>query len=754
MAQTRLWILASALATASVFPGPLPAQSFRWGGTEFNAVRKISIPSGKQYSMVVTQFFHHGQIAPDGKNVVVVAQDKKLVKSRVLQVGPGDYCRLVFETAGSQRNYEVYYGGDPPAEDAVGPWTSITGLLLETRRYKQCNLNSLDSVREAFESSERIGADYVPNVRHAHNPFSLKAEPFLSRYSGYLRIPKAGKYGFMTSSQDCSFLLIDERLVVAAPGRHPPQRRARTGSRKDIQLSAGPHKFEYYHAASGPQARMVVAWEVSPKEPKPKPTAIPSELFGTGSIGRVPAGPVSLRTAKLVPDFMVNIAGDVPLPDNNSPLIGVKFADMSPKSLSVNAKVLWDFGDGQTGEGPNPVHVYLHADTYTVTMTVRRSGKPFEMTNRVYVDRPVLTPKDKLHSLDEYLPILKTYDPETLDGFGLRQLVLAYQWKADLILAAPAAGKVDDKKRSDEEKAEPDRPQSPAEARKEAEARKAEAKEYIAAAVAAGAAAFQKQSAAKNDEDLIKLARLVGPMARDQLGESRLAGQIWHGAAEKISNPTFKAECEIAAADIAASDLVNAEVARSFLEAAAAHLGKNKKGPVAGRLERVWGDYYALTGDGEAARKAYLKAETITGSTRKHIERIAWRGAHSRSTEEFLRNGDLDRAAAQLHAWETEFPADKIGGYLTLLYARYWAGRGLYDQAVASADRLLTVNPESPYIDQLLLLAADCELQRGRVDRALATLHSLVNDYPGSPLVPAARKNIAALEAKQKKTPK
>jgi len=43
---------------------------------------------------------------------------------------------------------------------------------------------------------------------------------------------------------------------------------------------------------------------------------------------------------------------------------------------------------------------------------------------------------------------------------------------------------------------------------------------------------------------------------------------------------------------------------------------------------------------------------------------------------------------------------------LTLLYARYWAGRGQYDQVVSLSDQLLAVNPDSPYIDHLLLLAA------------------------------------------------
>ena len=42
--------------------------------------------------------------------------------------------------------------------------------------------------------------------------------------------------------------------LVAAPGRHGPERRALPGNRKEVELSAGRHTFEYYHAASGPSA--------------------------------------------------------------------------------------------------------------------------------------------------------------------------------------------------------------------------------------------------------------------------------------------------------------------------------------------------------------------------------------------------------------------------------------------------------------------------------------------------------------------
>ena len=63
------------------------------------------------------------------------------------------------------------------------------------------------------------------------------------------------------------------------------------------------------------------------------------------------------------------------------------------------------------------------------------------------------------------------------------------------------------------------------------------------------------------------------------------------------------------------------------------------------------------------------------------------------------------------------------------------------------------VNADSPYVDQLLLLAAECEVKRGKKDRAIATLHSLLSGYPGSPLVPEAKQKLSELEGTESKQP-
>ena len=61
---------------------------------------------------------------------------------------------------------------------------------------------------------------------------------------------------------------------------------------------------------------------------------------------------------------------------------------------------------------------------------MKHNGRPVEMVNRIYVDRPLLFAQDKPHTLNQYLRNLETYQPRTLDAASLRQLVSAYEAKA------------------------------------------------------------------------------------------------------------------------------------------------------------------------------------------------------------------------------------------------------------------------------------------------------------------------------------
>ena len=741
-----LWVL---ISSGSVLWG----QSFRCAGTEFNAQRPVRIPPDRRYSVVVVEFYHHGEIRPGGANVLAATERLRPVPTRVLQLGPGDFCRVAFQTEPSENNYVILYGGEPPSPENIPAWTNRDGLLFEARKFKpEVNLFSFESVRRAFESAEPIGADYVEGVLHGFNPVWPRPEPFLSRYSGYLQIPARGKYGFYISSEDCSFLLIDGKLVAEAPGRHRPERVARPGLRRDVELEPGLHRFEYYHAAAGPTATMIAAWEPNPSDAKPQPQPIPPEAFRAWAIGRETAGPPSTRRERLLPDFTFEATSDVPLPDNPEALIGVQFTNTSPPELSTRVRIQWDFGDGQTSEEVNPFHVYLRPGIYTVKLSVTRAGRPVEIAHRIFVDQPTYgitrraqaqKQQQSFATIDQFLPHLAGYDARKLDAPSLRQLVLAYQWKAMLVLGVeepPQPGVAPSATGGESS------PQQLAQRKKELASKRAEASKWIRAAVDAGRVAFLEQSAAKGDAELLGLARLVGPMARDWLGDPKLAAAIWQGAAERLTAPEAKTEAEVEAADILLNDLANPKAALPLLESAQKRLGNINRGAVAAKLARVLADYHAATGDGEAARRFYLQAEERLQSSRTYIERIAWQGAHSRSVEDFLQVEWYERAAEQLRAWEAEFPADKMEGYLSYLLARYWLGRGQLAPANLVLEQLLTVNSASPYADLVLFAVAEGEAGRGEPERAVALLTQLVRDYPGSPVVPEAKALLAKLE--------
>jgi PKD repeat protein/predicted negative regulator of RcsB-dependent stress response len=730
---------------------PVAAQSFRRGGTEFQAQREVVVPSDKGIAVAVVEFLHHGAIAADARNVGVVSRNQQFVPCRVLQLGPGDFCRLAFQPLPLQPVYQVLYGGPPVVPGTVPAWTSREGLLLETRAYRPCDLNTPEAVRAAFEDAPPIGADYVDGILHACNPFSLVQDPFMSRYTGTLQIAAPTRYGFYLATQDCGFLFIDGRLVASAPGRHPPLRHARPKARVDVQLTAGPHAVEFYHVAAGAEAMMALLWEVNPGDAKSQSERLPAEVWNTARIAKLPVGPMSTQEARFVPDFTYRIEGDVPLPDSDLALVRVAFQDTSARALTTNARLMWEFGDGQVSEEPQPTHVYLRPGLYPVKLSVGRAPRVITTTNRIYVDRPlILQRRPQLDTLADYLPQIAKYAPAALDAVALRQLVAAYEAQAARLEAPPDPAEAEALARPRRRKAKLQ--ELPPEAVRELPAesvaeRRAEAQRQLAAAVEAGQTAFVGPSAAEGDEPLLALARRLGPLARERLGQSELAFKIWDGAVRRIQTPAARAECAVEAADIAVNDLGNLPAAKMFLDGAKTLLGEGGRGPLASAWARVWGDYCAATGAGPAAREAYDQAERLRATGKSLIAQNAWRGAHNRSAEEFLQAGLLDRAAAEIHAWQREFPGEKIDGQVTYMHARYWAARNKYEPAIALANQLLTVNADSPYADQILLLAAVCESQRGNAKAASATLHALLKDYPGSPLVPQAREALDRLAA-------
>ena len=135
--------------------GPTPHES---GEAEQRAYyqRKVQVPLHATLpAVVMTEFFTHGELDEKAESLAVYDGRHEPVSWRILQVGPGDYCRIAFQTTPKQHLYKIYYGGK--AETRKPPaWTSTAGLLLETRRWANCDLNSLDSVPGGSASVEPL----------------------------------------------------------------------------------------------------------------------------------------------------------------------------------------------------------------------------------------------------------------------------------------------------------------------------------------------------------------------------------------------------------------------------------------------------------------------------------------------------------------------------------------------------------------------------------------------------------------------
>lgn len=76
---------------------------------------------------------------------------------------------------------------------------------------------------------------------------------FFVRWTGVIRIPKAGRYMFYTESDDGSRVLIGGKLVVDNGGNHIPEEKS-----GEVDLSAGDHpiKIEYFENNGGASCRL------------------------------------------------------------------------------------------------------------------------------------------------------------------------------------------------------------------------------------------------------------------------------------------------------------------------------------------------------------------------------------------------------------------------------------------------------------------------------------------------------------------
>ncbi len=626
---------------------------------------------------------------------IVVYGRARPVLSRILQVGPGDFVRLVFRPQRNQARHWIYSGGELSApasgELDTSPWGA--GLLVETREFVGCDLNSLNSLREAFARASPIGSRIVQQIFHRTNPCAPGSGPFFSRYRGTLQINRAGKYKFFTSSQDCSFLLIDGKVVASAPGRHGPVARARYGG--EIELSAGPHRFEYWHAAAGTAACMVAAWQPPGAE---RPSLIPPSAFGADRAARLRTSGLERRSGKDLPDFVVEHLGAVSLPENKGRLVRVRFVFTGAVGMLRAGKRSWDFGDGQESSADSPVHIYLKPGIYRVRLRITpRGGSPVEVASRVPIwpEPPDPGRPAKEDDIQHYAAAVKNYTAAGLDPESLLVLARVLEYVEEW--------------------------------------------ELLCDKVQEGLANRSQTIAALH---IFPLLDIAVPAARVRLHKPEQAVHILRLAAARTASPEDRASLLLRAADISVNDMNRPNLAGELLD----HLpvGTDQLRPDdQAAYWRIRGDVLARLGKPEPARDAYRRAARLHAAGTATA--IARSGSYGRTIEGLLQDGNFVLAHLQLIAWVDEFPGCKLTGYWHLLRAQLALQERRYDEAIRTVQDGLLVAPDSPYADQLLWIEADASEASKDLVRATRALEQLLDEYPGSPLVEKARNRLREL---------
>lgn len=633
--------------------------------------------------MGVVTFYTGGLAAADGKDVRVftASGEPALVPHRVIMAGPGDRLRVAFATAKGVRKYHLYYGNAKAEAPAAG-LDIRRGVLYEVRSGRASDAEKVDQVRRAFAQAQPQGAAFVDNIFFGHNPFG-PSENFISRFTGHMVVDRPGEYRIATTSDDCSFVLIDDKLCVEWGGVHGAVGDARYSA--PVMLSRGMHKLEYWHAQGGGEAVAEAAW-LRPGELRYE--VIPAAAFAPVAVAAL--SDIQIRGRRISPDFCVTIEGESFLDDFYP--VRVAFQNSSSPGSGENMTYRWDFGDGQTSAQKEPTHVYLQHGTYKVRLTVTWGPQRAEITNRVAIERNWWKQSaNRVEPLEEYAQRVGSYVYERLDPEGLGRAV-------DLF------------------------------------ARVRNRREQVRALEAL----VFKVRGVPEEQMMIRAGELVALYRRAKLHAE--AVKAWQRAEAAVRSTDRKAAAAIGAAKVTLWDLDHVGDAEKEYRRVLADYAK-ASGRTLRDVHIGLGDVACRRGDTEAAMAAYRQAERIPLgglAARNPTLRVS---SLARYVEEYTRTRDFDAAEQYLETWYDEFPSHRVTGQAPLLEARLRFAQEHYEAVMRIAGELVGVNRDSPFAADALFLSAEAALKLDRGDDARRSLAQIVDDYPEH----ARREEAAAL---------
>lgn len=657
-----------------------------WWNRNWPYRRAVTVPAHKPTRLpgddiAVVTMPTCGLIRADGSDVRVATVGRAELPARVLMVGPGDSVKVAFAIRGVAGRCYVYFGSPKP-EPPKEPLDIRRGVLMETWAYGGGGIRSLPQVRQVFAKAKRLlGRDFRDRLFVGHNPFGPQSS-IASRFTAWLICPADGEYQFACSSQDASFLLVDDQVVVDNGGHHPPQQDVRM--RGSLALKKGLHKLTFYHVNATGDPVAVAAWQ-PPGEPRIWPIS-PKEL---APVVAAEPGPMEHYGTSTGIDFLPRYGGETFLRD--SYYQRWSFEALTVGQVARPADLQWDFGDGQHAASPKAEHVYFLPGEYTVALTAKSYRGQLTCRNRIFVSRPwdqVAT--NRLESVAAHARIAGEYDFAALTPEANGHAVLLLE-RAGATAALRRAGQA-----------------------------------FLARSEAPAA-----------------LVGLVVPILAEGLPpQERLSAYLKAGGMTR-STPVRAAMVE-AAGRTCLQELNDTEQAMKLFQQVVRQFGPTTTAQAIRRAKIGIGDVWRLRGDYEEAKRAYATAGYGAAVNVARLEII--KGDYARHAEDYLRKDRFADAREYLEQWQGDIPLDKLEGYWSLLVARMHLRQKQYAAAALEARTLVKVNPRSNYAAELLLLAADACRRLGKDSEAKAALRQIVEKYPESPLAAEAAKVAKALK--------
>jgi PKD repeat protein len=641
---------------------PAPAKATRLGGDEIAA---MNMPTA-------------GLPAADGGDIRVATMAGTEVPCRVLMVGPGDEVKLAFAIRGVGNTFHVYFGNPapPPAKEQL---EIKRGVLQETWLYEGGGIKTLKEVEAVIDKAKKIlGRDFRPNVFVGHNPFGPE-NTLATRFTAYLDCPTAGKYEFASSSQDASFLLIDDKEVVDNGGHHAPQNDIRMKGSTD--LKAGLHKLTFYHVNTKDDPVAVAAWQ-APGDTKIWP--ISEKSFPP--VYKCEVGPIEQYGRGIAVDFIPTYGGETFLRETYYQ----RWAFEALKGPTIGKpEMQWDFGDGQKSTAAKVDHVYLMPGPYTVTLTAKTYRGEMTVKNRIFVSRPwdqVAT--NRLDDQAVQAKIVQDYDFAALSPEANAHAILMLDKVG--ASAAPAVRKAGQALLA--------RPEAPGE-----------------------------------------VVSLVLPLFADAMPpKDRVAAYL---TAEKMTKSVAtRAEMAELAGRNMLRNLDDPDEAMKTFERIVRQYGPATNCSAIRAAKIGIGDVWRFRGKLEEARTAYTTAGYGINVNMARLE--ITKGDYARHVEDYLRKNEFTDAEDFVEQWAGDLPGDKLEGYWSLLVTQLCLRKKEYDAAVREVNVLVKVNPTSNYAAQLLLLSSEAYKKLGKDDQAKAALEKIVKNYPESPLAAEAAKAL------------